>query len=249
MYSISCVFYSQEWVKPVFSEYDVLRISSEPPTTSGKQLEVGQGTTERPNCWANSSGQLFPALQPGDNSLLFFLEGGRSDCTGHSAGQISIHTVTLSGDGELLEEGAACRGQRPRENFGAFGGDDREQVAFLFEESAAAAARHSRHSGVSENLREPSRHSSAEALNFPPHVDFAEAERASLDSFVFNERSDDGYPHVDLDTVDSGFGECASPGASDSNDSEPTDSLHEYKSSQHSNYVKQWVACSTVEDG
>lgn len=241
----------------MFSEYDFLRISSQPPTTSGKQLEVGQATTERQNCWASSSGQLFPALQPGDNSLLFFLEGGRSDCTAHSAGQISIHTVTLSGDGELLEEGAAlsessataCRGQRPRENFGAFGGDDREQVAFLFEEPAAAAARHSRHSGVSENLREPSRHSSAEALNFPPHVDFAEAERASLDSFVFNERSDDGYPHVDLDTVDSGFGECASPGASDSNDSEPTDSLHEYKSSQHSNYVKQWVACSTVEDG
>lgn len=240
----------------MFSEYDLLRISSELPT-SEKQLEVGQGTTEKHGCRANSSGQLLPALQPADNSLLFFLEGGRSHCAGHSAGQISIHTVTLSGDGELLEEGAALsesspsalRVHRDRENFGMFGGDDREQAAFLFEEPAAAAARHSRHSGVSENLREPSRHSSTEALHFPPRIDFAEAERASLDSFVFNERSDDGYPHVDLDTVDSGFGECASPGASDSNDSEPTDSLHEYKSSQHSNYVKQWVACNTVEDG
>lgn len=243
-------------MKPAFSEYDFLKITSESLTTSEKQLEVSHGTSERQNCWANSNGQLFPALQPGDNSLLFFLEGGRLDCTGHSAGQISIHTVTLSGDGELLEEQVALsesspnapRGHRDRDNFGAFG-DDREQVAFLFEQPSAAAARHSRHSGVSENFRGPSRHSSAEALNFPPHVDFAEAERVSLDSLGFNEHSDDGYPHVDLDTVDSGFGECASPRASDSNDSELADSLHEYKSSQHSNYVKQWVACSTVEDG
>lgn len=243
----------------MFSEYDLLRITSQPSTTSEKQLEVGQATTKKQSYWTSSSGSpLFPALQPSDNSLLFFLEGGHSDCTGHSAGHVSIHTVTLSGDRELLDEALSesspsdLRGHRDRENFGVFGGDDREQAAFLFEEPAvvaAAAVRHDRHVGVLENLREPARHSSAEDLNFQPHVNFVEAERESLDSFVFNERSDDGYPHVDLDTVDSGFGECASPGVSDSNDSEPKDSLHDYKSSHHSNYVKQWVACSTAEDG
>lgn len=242
----------------MFSEYDLLRISSQPPTTSEKLLEVGQTTTEKQSYSTGGSGsQLFPVLQPSDNSLLFFLEGGHSDCTGHSAGRVSIHTVTLSGDRELLEDAlpesspSDLRGHQDRENFGVFGGDDREQAAFLFEEPvvAAAPARHNRHSGVPENLRELGRHSSAENLNFQPHVDFVEGERASLDSFVFNECSDDGYPHVDLDTVDSGFGECASPSASDSNNSEPTESLHEYKSSQHSNYVKQWVACSTAEDG
>lgn len=241
----------------MFSEYDLLRISSQPPTTSQKQLEVGQTTNEKQSYWANGSGsQLLSALQPSDNSLLFFLEGGHSDCIGHSAGQVSIHTVTLSGDRELLEEAlseSSPSNPRGHRDFGVFGGDDREQAAFLFEEpavaaaAAAAAARNNGHGGVPENLREPARHSSAENLNFQLHVNFVE--RASLDSFVFNERSDDGYPHVDLDTMDSGFGECASPGASDSNDSEPTDSLHEYKSSHHSNYVKQWVACSTAEDG
>lgn len=243
----------------MFSEYDFLRIGSQPPTTSEKQLEVGQTTTEKQSYWASSSGsQLCPALQPSNNSLLLFLEGGHSDCTGHSVGRVSIHTVTLSGDRELLEEALSesppsdLRGHRDRENFGVFGGGVREQAAFLFEEpavAAMAAARHNRHSGVPENLRDPARHSSAENLNFQPHVNFVEAERASLDSFVFNERSDDGYPQVDLDTVDSGFGECASPGASDSNDSESKDSLHEHKSLHHSNYVKQWVACSTAEDG
>lgn len=246
----------------MFSEYDLQRISSQRPATSEKQLDVGQTTAEKQNYWASSSSsrQLFSALKPGDNSLLFFLEGGQSDSTGHSAGQVSIHTVTLSGHRELLEEALSesspndPRGQRDRLPFGVLGGDDREQAAFLFEElplvaAAAAGLRNNGHSGVPENLRELERYSLAENLDFQPHVNFVEAERASLDSFVFNERSDDGYPHVDLDTVDSGFGECASPGASDSNDSEPTDSLHEYKSSQHSNYVKQWVACSTVEDG
>lgn len=244
----------------MFSEYDLMRISPQPPTTSEKQPEVGQTTTKKQSYWASSSGNhLFPALQPSDNSLLFFLEGGHSDCTGHSAGRVSIHTVTLSGDRELMEEALSesspsdLRDHQDRENFGVSGGGDRDEAAFLFEEPAvvvaAAAVRHNRHSGVPENLREPARHSSAENLNFQPHVNFVEAERVSLDSFVFNEHSDDGYPHVDLDTVDSGFGECASPGASDSNESEPKDSLDDYKSLHHSNYVKQWVTCSTAEDG
>lgn len=234
-------------------DYDVLRISSQLPTTSEKQLEVGQTATEKQRRWASSSGaKLFPTLQPRDNSLMFYLEGGHSDCAGHSAGQVSIHTVTLSGDRKLLEEALSesspshLGGHQDRDNLGVFGGDERDQAAFLFEELAAGQ---NGHSGVSENLQEPARHSSAENLNFRPLVNFEEAEGVSLDSFVFNEHSDDGYPHVDLDTVDSGFGECGSPAASDSNESEPTNSLHEYKSSHQSNYVKQWVACSMGEDG
>lgn len=250
------VFCSQDWVKPVFSEYDLLRIGSQPPASSEKQLEVEEWTGEKQSSRAvvgagTCGGHLLGALQPSDNSLLFFLEGGRSDGAGQSAGHVSIHTVTLSGERELLEEGEALLENRPGalrglhadpENLGLV-----EQPAFLFQEPLA---RLGRHSGVSENLGPPSRHSSEEDLDFQePHEDLAEAERASLDSFVFNERSDDGYPHVDLDTIDSGFGECGSPGSTESNGSESSDSLQPFKSSHHSNYVKQWVACSTAEDG
>lgn len=243
-------------MKPTFGEYEFndLTITSQ-LLTSGKQLDMGLTTSEKQSHWACSrAGKVFPALQPTDNSLMFFLEGGHSDCIGHSAGQVSIHTVTLSGNRELLEEASSgnspsdLRGHQNRENVGILSGENLDQDAFLFEEPVSPAGQ-IRHSGVSESLQQPARHSSAENLNFQPHVNFVEAERASLDSFVFNEHSDDGYPHVDLDTVDSGFGECASPGASDSNDSEPTNLLHVYKSSHQSNYVKQWVACSRVEDG
>ncbi|XP_077384125.1 interleukin-21 receptor-like isoform X2 [Festucalex cinctus] len=61
-------------------------------------------------------------------------------------------------------------------------------------------------------------------------------ERASLAS---NRPSDDGYPRVDLDTVDSGFGECASPAHSGSRET-AGDLLAESLTS-HSNYVKQWM--------
>lgn len=245
----------------MFSEYDFLRISSQVQPKSDRQQDVAQWKSEKQSFRESEemtgNGHLFQMLEPSDNSLLYFLEGStRSEGTGHSAGHISIHTVTLSGEEELGEAAvsesspSALRGYQDGENFDVFAGDDQEQAAFDFEEPQVVGFH--RHSGVSvphrENQAPLRRDSSAENLNFPPHVQFIEPERVSLDSFVFNERSDDGYPHVDLDTVDSGFGECGSPGASDSNESEQTDSLHEYKSS-NSNYVKQWVVCRTVEEG
>lgn len=246
-------------MKPVFSEYDFLRISSQVQLKSEKQQDVAQWKSEKQSFRESEeiigNGHLFQMLEPNDNSLLYFLEGStRSEGTGHSAGHISIHTVTLSGEEELGEavvsesSPSALRGYQDGENFGVFAGDNQEQAAFHFEEPQVVGFH--RHSGMLPHQEnQPScRDLPVEDLNFHPHVQFLEPERVSLDSFVFNERSDDGYPHVDLDTVDSGFGECGSPGASDSNESEQTDSLHEYKSS-NSNYVKQWVVSRTVEEG
>uniref|UniRef100_A0A672I0G3 Fibronectin type-III domain-containing protein n=1 Tax=Salarias fasciatus TaxID=181472 RepID=A0A672I0G3_SALFA len=60
--------------------------------------------------------------------------------------------------------------------------------------------------------REQAPEEQEEEEDFPFRLD--EAERASLDSFASgSRRSEDGYPHVDLDTIDSGFGECSSPDA------------------------------------
>nr|XP_057910056.1 interleukin 21 receptor, tandem duplicate 1 [Doryrhamphus excisus] len=66
-----------------------------------------------------------------------------------------------------------------------------------------------------------------------------EPKRTSLAS---NEQSEDCYPCVDLDTVDSGYGECGSP--SDSNCGVDGDFLHKHQTSR-SNYVKQWMMSST----
>ncbi|XP_061676140.1 interleukin-21 receptor-like isoform X2 [Syngnathoides biaculeatus] len=71
-----------------------------------------------------------------------------------------------------------------------------------------------------------------------PDFEVAE-ERAEGASLASERRSDDGYPRVDLDTVDSGFGECASPSHSGSGD-RGRDFLPEPISSR-SNYVKQWM--------
>uniref|UniRef100_A0A3Q2Y4I3 Fibronectin type-III domain-containing protein n=1 Tax=Hippocampus comes TaxID=109280 RepID=A0A3Q2Y4I3_HIPCM len=65
-----------------------------------------------------------------------------------------------------------------------------------------------------------------------------EVERASLAS---SRQSDDGYPRVDLDTVDSGFGECTSP--SHSSSGEPAGVFLPDPQSSRSNYVKQWMMC------
>lgn len=208
----------QDWVKPLFSEYDYMTTSSQVQMTSEKQPDFLPWNHEKPaykeDIETRQGGHFLYVLPPHSNSLLFFKDGGSSQGTGHSTGHISIDTVTLSVE------------------------DDIEQAGFDLEEDQMARGLLPHHENQISN-----------ELNFQLHVQPNEPERVSLDSFASNEPSEDGYPHVDLDTIDSGFGECSSPGASDSNSTEQidSDSFPEHKSS-NSNYVKQWMVCSTIQE-
>ncbi len=193
-------------------------------------------------------------LQPHSNSLLLSNDSGTSQGTSHSTGHISIHTVTLSGEDDFEEEVVSqssvntLGSYQDGESFGSFGDNSREQARYDLEEPQIF--RLDRQSGVLPHHEiQISNDLSVENMNFQPHVQLDEPERVSLDSFVLNEQSEDGYPHVDLDTIDSGFGECSSPGASDSNIAEQMHSVsfHEHKGS-NSNYVKQWMVCSTIQE-
>lgn len=191
----------------------------------------------------NKHGHFFPKLQAQAHPLLLGEDWG-SQSRGGLAGPISIHTVTLSEEEEFEEEGtsqsSACvlRSDRDRESFEVFVEDMKEQAAHGLEEAA---------SGLPPVLqRQASRSSSGEDDDVPLPHQFFRAERVSLDSLALNDQSEDGYPHVDLDTIDSGFGEYNSPGASPGADQ--TQSLHEHIN-LHSNYVKQWMVCKNAEEG
>lgn len=242
----------KEWVKPVFRECDYLRINSHAQIISEKQQDVLQWSNERQSYNEDEmkqGGHFLHMLQPLSNSLLFFQDGGSSQGTGHSTGHISIHTVTLSGEEELDEEVVSqssvntLRSYQEGESFGSFEEDHREHAGYDLEEPNEQSGILPQHENLSSNDL------SVENVNFQPHAQLNEPERVSLNSFASNEQSEDGYPHVDLDTIDSGFGECSSPGASDSNIAEQMDSdlFHEHKSS-NSNYVKQWMVCSTIQE-
>ncbi|XP_075962934.1 interleukin 21 receptor, tandem duplicate 1 [Anarhichas minor] len=243
----------KEWVKPVFSEYDYLKINSHAQMMSEKQHDVLQWNNEK-QCYGEDNemkqgGQFLHTLQPHSNSLLFFKDGGSSQGTGHSTGHISIHTVTLSGEEEFEEEVASqssvntLRSYQAGERFGSFEEGNREHAGYDLE------GPHSQSGVLPQHENQILNNLSMENINFQPHAQLNEPERVSLDSFSLNEQSEDGYPHVDLDTIDSGFGECGSPRASDSNAAEQmhSDLFHEHKS-LNSNYVKQWMICSTIED-
>ncbi|KAL6109657.1 il21r [Pungitius sinensis] len=199
----------KEWVKPVFSEHDYLRIDPHGQATSEKQRGLLQWSNEK-RCCGEDPGAADPLRppRPHSNPLLFFQ--GSQD--------ISIHTVTLSGEEEL--EGV--RGGRA-------GGD-------LEGPRGPGGVLPRREDQIPNDLL-------VEAQPVEP-------ERVSLDSFASNELSDDGYPRVDLDTIDSGFGECVVvPGAADSNAAEQlqSDSFRDHKSLS-SNYVKQWMARGSIQE-
>ncbi|XP_008279312.1 interleukin 21 receptor, tandem duplicate 1 [Stegastes partitus] len=238
----------REWVKPVFSEYDYLRISSSAQVISETQHDILQWNNKKQSFTEDSEtkpggGSLVNMLQPPSNLLLHLQDGGSSQGTSHSTGHISIHTVTLSGE-EFEEEVSSqisintLRSYQDGESFGSFEEDNREPAGYDLDgpQMDRMARQHDIISGLL-----------VENIHFEQHAHFNEPERVSLDSFVSNEQSEDGYPHVDLDTIDSGFGECSSPGASDSNTAERLDSdlFQEHK---NSNYVKQWMVCSTVQE-
>ncbi|XP_047453682.1 interleukin 21 receptor, tandem duplicate 1 [Mugil cephalus] len=231
----------KEWVKPAFSEYDYLKISSSLQATSEKQQDVLHWKDEKlsygEDGQTNHGEPFLQTLQPVSNLA--------PQDTSHSTGHISIHTVTLSG--EESEEEVTSQSSIPSyqdgESFGSFehAEYDLEQPPMPgMDRISGASPRHDNH--IPNDLFVVN-------INFQPNAQFNEPERVSLDSFVSNLQSEDGYPHVDLDTIDSGFGECSSPGASDSNTAERMDSdlFHEQKNS-NSNYVKQWMICSTIQE-
>lgn len=174
-----------------------------------------------------------------DISLLHSREGGSRHGTGHSAGHVSIHTVTLSGEEELEGENVSRRSAR-----NVRGHQDGESLSSYEEENRAAY-----------DLEDPQIFRQNEILPQPENQIFndlpmeqaqlVEPERVSLDSFASNEQSEDGYPPVDLDTIDSGYGECSSPAASQSSAAEQKGSnvFHE-----NSNYVKQWMVCGDLRE-
>uniref|UniRef100_A0A3Q1ETM1 Interleukin-21 receptor-like n=1 Tax=Acanthochromis polyacanthus TaxID=80966 RepID=A0A3Q1ETM1_9TELE len=240
----------KEWVKPVFSEYDYLMISSNAQVISETQHDVLQWNNKKQSYTEESEtkqvgGSFVNMLQPPSNLLLHLQDGGSSQGTSHSTGHISIHTVTLSGE-EFEEEVSSqssintLRSYQDGESFGSFEEDNRENAGYDSDEPQMN--RMARQRDLINDLL-------VENIDFEPHGQFNEPERVSLDSFVSNEQSEDGYPHVDLDTIDSGFGECSSPSASDSNTAEHKDSdlFQEHKNS-NSNYVKQWMVCSTIQE-
>lgn len=236
----TCAFLPlQEWVNPVFKECDYLILSSQVQMKNEHDVLL-QWNSEKQSLAESSemkaNGPFFHKLQAQDNSVLPCHDGGsQRDCSGH----ISIHTVTLTEEEGCEEEGMsqnpACvlGSDQDRESFEVFVEDMKEQAAYGLEEAE---------SGLLPVLqRQASHDSTGEDNHVPLHIQFFGAERASLDSLALNEQSEDGYPLVDLDTIDSGFGEYNSPGA------EQTQSPHEHIN-LHSNYVKQWMVCKTVEE-
>ncbi|XP_034030129.1 interleukin 21 receptor, tandem duplicate 1 [Thalassophryne amazonica] len=241
-------------VSLVPSEYDVLMTITPIAVRPEKQQDVLQWSGDTQSC--SKSEEMEPCgcflcnLQPHCHSLLHHPEGDSLHSNGHSTGHISIHTVTLSGE-ELEEEATShssmntLRRSIGEESFSSYAGDNRQEAGYDLGEPQMFQFH--RQSGILQE-DEISNDLSAENVILHPEVQFNEPERVSLDSFVSNEQSEDGYPRVDLDTIDSGFGECGSPVPSDSHMAEQTDShlLHEHKNI-HSNYVKQWMICSTLQ--
>ncbi|XP_026173396.1 interleukin 21 receptor, tandem duplicate 1 isoform X2 [Mastacembelus armatus] len=239
----------KEWVKPVFSERDYQQINSQHDIlhwNNEKQSYSEDSVT-------NQSSHFLSMLQPHSNLLLHPQDSGSSQGTGHSTGHISIHTVTLSGEEfgeEIMSQNSinTLRSYQDEESFGSFEEDNRQHTGCDLEESQLS--RMGRQSGIlPQHDIQISNDLSLENINFQLHVQFNEPERVSLDSFISNEQSEDGYPHVDLDTIDSGFAECSSPGALDSDTTEQIDCnvFHEHKNS-NSNYVKQWMICNTIQE-
>ncbi|KAM6910485.1 uncharacterized protein FYW49_012425 [Xenentodon cancila] len=241
----------KDWVTPIFNECDYVRMNTSDQMMSKKMYDILRWSNENENYNANretkEGGQFLSRQQPPNSMLLDPQETGSSEGGGHSTGHISIHTVTIYG--ESFEEGdtsqSSLQSYRDGKSFGSFEDSNRDQDTYGVQEPQVSRMNEQsrmlpqRENQIADDLL------LEENMNFQPEAQFIEAERVSLDSFVSNEQSEDGYPHVDLDTVDSGFGECSSPGVSDSNSAKLIDSFLENKNI-NSNYVKQWMICSTT---
>ncbi|KAF3692291.1 Interleukin-21 receptor [Channa argus] len=246
----------KEWVNPVFDEYDYLKINSHLPMTSEKQPDILQWNHEKPSYSEDSEikqgGHFLHMVQPHCSFFRPLQDDGSSQGTGHSMGHVSIHTVMLSGE-EFEEEAMSqssmntLRSYQDEESFHSFGEDNREHSGYNL--GVINLSGNSRQSGILPQHENQAYNGLSLEVNFQQLGLFNEPERVSLVSFDSNEHSEDGYPHVDLDTIDSGFAECSSPGASDTSKAEHivSDLFNEHKNS-NSNYVKQWMICSTIQE-
>lgn len=225
-------------MKPSFKEYDYLMIDPGLQITNEKQSILHWKDEEQSfSAYDTKEGGGF--LHTPSNALQ---DDGSSQSIARSTGHISIYTVTLSGEEfeEEVSSQSSFRSYQDGESLGSFGDADRDQAGYRLE-IVSMRSRRSRMSLQGE--ARVANDLSMEDLNYEADAPFNEAERVSLNSFVSNEQSDDDYPRVDLDTIDSGFGECGSPGASDPNPAEQMDTFPEHN---HSNYVRQWNICRTI---
>lgn len=220
-------------MKPVFSEYDHFTVN----TFGEKQLDVDP--------W-NNSGRRYSAddgmkqggcslLQPECNPLLHVQDGGSWQGT---TGHISIHTVTLSGEEELDEDvesqSSFHRSYQDGESLRSY---NKENSGYDLDELQVSSLDGQHENSIFNDQN----------INLPEQEHASGCESMSLDSFASNGQSEDGYPHVDLDTIDSGFGECNSPAASDTGPGNLSEFPHEHSHS-NSNYVKQWMISSTIKE-
>ena len=166
------------------------------------------------------------SLAPHSSSLLYF-SGGSGHSPGHSAGHISIHTVTTFGEDEATLGGST------------------NSLSSKFKTSMDCNMDNEERLSVQKGSRSSI---CLPAVEWQPQAQHIEPEKMSLDSFCSNEPSDDGYPRVDLDTIDSGFMEsdCGPPMNSDFDNVEQMNSSL-LSGAESSNYVKQWMICNTVE--
>lgn len=203
----------------MFKECDYFMVA--PHVQLKAEHDVLQWTCEKQSSKDKRSGPSFLQLQAQDSP---------------GVGRLLIHTVTVSGeeeDGSVHTSAAAPGRDRDRGRFQPLVEDMKEAAGCGLGEAAGVF--------VPVLQRRGSGDSSGENPPLPLHLRFFLEERASLDSLVLNEQSEDGYPHVDLDTIDSGFGELSSPGA------EQTPPQLQQLGNLQSNYVKQWVVCETAE--
>ncbi|XP_061770959.1 interleukin 21 receptor, tandem duplicate 1 [Nerophis ophidion] len=188
----------------------------------GSKSQVDTSTKQQWSCHQSpneveSEGRLLSdVLAQKDTPLLPLADGDSAQSSGLSFGHVSIHTVTVSGEEDFDKD----------TSWSSLGSDD-------------GSANYRELLGCHHVFQVDKLNGSLQ----DDRVDDAllrEPERISLAS---DQKSEDSYPCVDLDTVDSGYGECGCP--SDSNSGETPHFVHGQQTSP-SNYRKQWMMCRTA---
>ncbi|XP_048846950.1 interleukin 21 receptor, tandem duplicate 1 [Brienomyrus brachyistius] len=243
----------QRWVGPTFtlSEPDTLErtivlqvVKEKQQAPPEKLLEGGDEDTSQ----RGSEDRQDPGSgRASQSSSKHLLPGSSSQASTHMTGRISIHTVTVSGEENT---GSVCP-EAYRGSICTYLGDHAEVSlshpgrAVMHRERFLPGPR----SDEDEPIEEQAGAFGPYRLNWQLAEGDQELERLSLNSFSSNERSDDGYPHLelDLDTIDSGFqdSDCNSPVDTEINLKRPV--LGE-AGNLHSNYIRQWVTYSSASD-
>ncbi|CAL8248886.1 unnamed protein product [Lota lota] len=222
----------KEWVHPTFSEAEVLMVSPAPVPASDQKLLLrshrGNQTTKR-HVQGEEEEEEEEEEEGGGGGGGYGDQGcqqGEPICVHRGAlpGHLSLHMVVLSGceSDEGPPELQGCAGAGPGEAHGGGMGDG---------EAGPPAAEEG---GPTEG-----RGSAGSTSARGPWQDVAPVLPPSPGGL---EPWDDDYPRVDLDTVDSGFGEsdCSSPVCSESAIVE-AGFFPPQEDSAKSNYVRQWM--------